>query len=201
MHSTLPETPESANIALMIRRLSDADPVTRDSAAADIFQHGCRLVRLVTSKWLLDSQLANCFVNANFGAPKVTVGLAVSRDSFDRIRIANGSSRMANVPDDQDAEEFELDFPGGISLDILTTKQPGASGAIDRFLQKSGEGIQQVELLVRDVELATQILRERFGIAPAYPHTRQGADGTRVNFFLVPIADGKKVLIELVESC
>ncbi len=35
---------------------------------------------------------------------------------------------------------------------------------------------------------------------PVYPETRAGADGTRVNFFLVPITKGKKVLIELVES-
>jgi len=33
-----------------------------------------------------------------------------------------------------------------------------------------------------------------------YPATRAGADGTRVNFFLIPGPDGKKVLVELVES-
>ena len=200
MHSTLPETPESTNLALLIRRLSEIDGVARGTAAAEIFRRGCELVRVVTSKWLLDSQLSNCFVPGDRGAPKTVVGLAVNRGSFDRIRIANGSPRLASVPDDQDAEEFELDFPAGISLDILTTKQPGAGGAIDRFLQKSGEGIQQVELLVRDVELAAEILRERFGIAPIYPHTREGADGTRVNFFLVAVEGGKKALIELVES-
>jgi hypothetical protein len=36
-------------------------------------------------------------------------------------------------------------------------------------------------------------------VAPVYRATRAGADGTRVNFFLVP-AQGKKVLIELVEA-
>lgn len=200
MHSTLPETPESANLALLIRRLSEVDPVARGSASAEIFERGCELVRVAMSIWLLDSQLSNCFVPDERGTPRTVVGLAVNRNSFDRIRIANGSPRLANVPDDQDAEEFELDFPGGISLDILTTKQPGAGGPMDRFLQKSGEGIQQVELLVRDVELATEILGERFGIAPIYPQTRKGADETRVNFFLVPVEESKKALIELVES-
>jgi hypothetical protein len=33
-----------------------------------------------------------------------------------------------------------------------------------------------------------------------YEATRSGADGTRVNFFLVPAAEGRKVLIELVEK-
>jgi hypothetical protein len=33
-----------------------------------------------------------------------------------------------------------------------------------------------------------------------YPQVREGANQTRVNFFLVPAAEGRKVLIELVES-
>jgi hypothetical protein len=32
-----------------------------------------------------------------------------------------------------------------------------------------------------------------------YPETRAGANGTRVNFFLAPAAEGRKVLVELVE--
>jgi hypothetical protein len=32
-----------------------------------------------------------------------------------------------------------------------------------------------------------------------YPETRPGADGTRVNFFLVAAPDAAKVLIELYE--
>ena len=85
-------------------------------------------------------------------------------------------------------------------LDILTTKAPGGGGAIARFLEKFGEGIQQVELEVTDVDRATEILRKRFQLEPVYPATRPGADGTRVNFFLVSTADNKKVLVELVEK-
>jgi hypothetical protein len=103
------------------------------------------------------------------------------------------------VPDDQDADEFELEFLDGIRLDILTTKSENAGGAIDRFLQKFGEGIQQIELETRDVDRATEILRTRFGITPIYAQTRAGADDTRINFFLVPAQRGK-VLIELVEK-
>jgi hypothetical protein len=36
-------------------------------------------------------------------------------------------------------------------------------------------------------------------VTPIYPGKRPGADGTRVNFFLVPLPDGGKVLIELYE--
>ncbi len=65
---------------------------------------------------------------------------------------------------------------------------------------KFGEGIQQIEINVTDVDRATEILRIRFALEPVYPATRAGADGTRVNFFLAPAPQGKKVLIELVEK-
>ena len=76
----------------------------------------------------------------------------------------------------------------------------GGTGAIARYLEKHGEGIQQIEITVRDVDRATEILRTKFALAPIYPATRPGADGTRVNFFLVPTPQGKKVLVELVET-
>jgi hypothetical protein len=132
-------------------------------------------------------------------------------ETFSRIRAANGMPRLASVPPDQDAEEFELHFNAPqrrgsksddkkIRLDVLTTKQPGGEGAIAKFLAKFGEEIQQVEYEVTDVDQATQILAQRFSVKAIYPATRAGADGTRVNFFLVPGALGKKILIELVET-
>jgi hypothetical protein len=126
-------------------------------------------------------------------------------ERFAQIRDANGMPRLAEVPPDQDASEFELHFSvletnTPIRLDILTTKQPGGEGAIAKFLAKFGEGIQQVEFEVTNVDDATRILAERFGVKAIYPATRAGADGTRVNFFLVPTVSGKKILIELVEA-
>jgi hypothetical protein len=50
------------------------------------------------------------------------------------------------------------------------------------------------------VDLATEILRTRFKIEPIYPATRAGANGTRVNFFLVAGREDQKVLVELVEQ-
>jgi hypothetical protein len=135
--------------------------------------------------------------------PVTTVGIAVTPENFDRIRAANSSPRLADVPSDQDAKEFELHFAQGVLMDILTTREPGGTGAIARYLEKFGEGIQQVELLTRKVDAATEILRSRFGVQPIYPATRAGADGTRVNFFLVSLPEKGpekgKILIELVE--
>ncbi len=85
-------------------------------------------------------------------------------------------------------------------LDILTTKEPKGKGAIAKFLEKFGEGVQQIEYEVKDVDRATEIVRERFGQQPVYPATRPGADATRVNFFLAATPEGKKVLIEFVEA-
>ena len=60
--------------------------------------------------------------------------------------------------------------------------------------------MQQVEFLCTNVDRATEILKERFAVAPVYPATQPGADGTRVNFFFVASPDGGKVLIELYEA-
>jgi hypothetical protein len=81
----------------------------------------------------------------------------------------------------------------------LTSREPEGNGAIARYLQRFGEGIQQIELRCQNVDRATEILRERFGLNPIYPATRPGADGTRVNFFLVSAPKANKVLIELYE--
>lgn len=187
-------------MASLIRGLRDANPSRRDKSAAEIFLLGGELARAAVVSWLADPELARIFVLHNKNLPETTVGLAVEQENFESIRAANGSPRLAMVPPDQDAREFELHFPAGVRLDILTTQEPDGTGAIARFLKRFGEGIQQIELLTRDVDRITEILRERFHLEPVYPQTRPGADGTRVNFFLAPGLQGKKVLIELVEA-
>jgi len=130
----------------------------------------------------------------------VTVGLAVQPATFAKIREANATPALANVPPEQDAQEFELHFPTSISLDILTSRDPAGEGAIARFLKRFGEGIQQVEYRCVDVDRATAILKETFAVVAVYPQARIGADNTRINFFLAPTAGGGKVLIEFYET-
>lgn len=187
-------------MASVILRLGGADSAEREKAATKIFRQGLELAREATAKWTTDAELAELFVRDESGSAGTIVGLAAGRENFNRIRAANGSPRLADVPADQDAEEFELHFAQNVKLDVLTSQDPRGAGAIARYLQKFGEGIQQIELLVRDVDRASEILRSRFALAPIYPATRPGADGTRVNFFLAATAQGKKVLIELVEA-
>jgi hypothetical protein len=190
---------EAHDIAQWIHRLADPDPNARLEAARHLFRAGLDLCQAPLNRWQTDSEfreLARQLLDP--GPPGITVGIAVQSENFDKIRAANGSPRLADVPPDQDAREFELHFEDA-ALDILTTRDTSGSGAIARYLQRFGEGIQQVEINVSDVDRATKILRTRFGLEPVYPATRAGADGTRVNFFLVPIAHDRKVLIELVE--
>jgi hypothetical protein len=184
------------NLLALIAALADPFASSREEAARRIFEFGAGLIAPPLREWMANPDLASSIAFA--GAPQITVGLAVERERFDAIRAANGTPLLADVPPDQDAKEFELQFPRGVRLDILTSRDPSGSGAIARYLHKFGEGIQQVEVNVNDVDRATEILGKRFSIAPIYPATRAGANGTRVNFFLVPLWGGGKLLVEFV---
>jgi TerC family integral membrane protein len=202
--TVLPPTPED------IHRLADPDPETRAQIALRLFRFGTTRTLSWFDGWLKDGDFRGLVVQEQFvcpdgrnaSFPRLTIGIAVLPETFDKIRVANGSPPLADAPPDQDVLEFEIEFAGRFiptpRLDILTTKTPDGSGAIARFLEKFGEGIQQVEIDVTDVDRATEILRSRFQIEPIYPATRSGANGTRVNFFLVASWNGTKVLVELV---
>ena len=183
-----------AETAKRIAQLADANEKAREAAASELYWEGRTLGEAAVRTWRRMPELAGVFS----GTP--TVGVAVGPETFERIRTAVGMPRLADVPPDQDALEFELHFHHPVRLDVLTTKSPGAGGAIARFLEKFGGGIQQVEFPVADIDRATEVIRTKVGIPPVYPETRPGADGTRVNFFLTSTPDGKKVLIELVEQ-
>ncbi|MFI5056650.1 MAG: hypothetical protein ACHQLQ_00550 [Candidatus Acidiferrales bacterium] len=180
-----------------ITKLSSAESSTRVVGATEIYRAGRTPADQVVHAWWTNDEIYSLLFGSNSSA---TVGLAVRPETFEKIREANGSPRLARVPPDQDAEEFELHFPNGILLDVLTTKDSSGSGAIAKYLSKFGEGVQQVEYRCKNVDRATAILEKDFGVSPVYPATRPGADGTRVNFFLVASPEERKILIELYET-
>jgi len=187
----------SSALTTAIAGLGSTESSARDRAASEIYAAGQKAAEQAVESWRTDEELARLLLGQE---RELTVGLAVQRETFAKIRTANGVARLAEVPSDQDAEEFELHFSGGVSLDVLTSRAPGGDGAIARYLGKFGEGVQQVEFRCLNVDRATEILKEKFGVAAVYPETRPGADGTRVNFFLVPVPGGGKILIEFYES-
>lgn len=214
---------EPADIARWIQHLAGSDALQKAESGARLYLAGVDLCMPLLTKWVADPEFreltlpetvressavgaglspapTTSALPVRFPPSTIIVGIAVHPDTFQKIRATNNSPRLADVPPDQDAQEFELHVEDAIAFDILTTREPGGSGAIARFLQKFGEGIQQVEIYVSDVDHATEILRARFNLPPIYPATRAGADGTRVNFFLATAPDGKKVLIELVQA-
>jgi hypothetical protein len=191
---------DASDLANSIRSLADPHPTKRSTAGAQIHRLAADLCQPIVRQWAAHSAFRELLVGSTRDRQTPFVaGIAVLPETFEQIRAANGTPRLADVPPDQDAIEFELPFGGHILLDVLTSRDPDAGGAIARYLRKFGEGIQQVEIYVTDVDRATEILRRQFNLAPIYGATRLGADRTRVNFFLAEAPHGNKVLIELVE--
>lgn len=175
----------------LVDDLAGTDPGRRVAARLQLHREGCALVGEIFGAWRKDPEFA-MLVD---GEP--IVGIAVPPDLFARIRQESEMPPLARVPEEQSTAEFEL-HNRGPRMDILTPVD--SEGPIQKFLDRFGPGIQQVELPVRDVEEALKILIARFGLAPVYPEAREGADGTRVNFFLMDRPGGGKVLIELFEA-
>jgi hypothetical protein len=187
-------------ISSAISNLSAAEEAVRMAAASEIYRRGRSLADRAVSRWWEEAELSELLLSPK---PIVTVGVAVRRETFTSIRAANGQPALATVPEEQDAEEFELHFGDGVELDVLTSRVPAGQGALARFLDRFGEGVQQVEFRCLNVDRAMAIVRERFGVVPIYPEAQAGANGSKVNFALVPIpgagAENIKVLIELYE--
>jgi hypothetical protein len=190
-------SPSSESIAAYISQLAGPDAKEREAAAYALFRLGCAGAEPVLKKWFADPEFRALVPG---GGLLLTVGLAVQPATFEAIRARFGQPPLAEVPADQDVLEFELSFAHGVRLDVIAPRTATGEGAISKFLARFDEGIQQVECDVREVSRATEILQQRFQLQAIYPQTRPGANQTRVNFFLVPIADDRKLLIELVES-
>jgi hypothetical protein len=199
---------EFDQIARWIDGLHDSDPRHRARSGLRIYLAGVDVFMPLLTRWVGDLSFREMTLpfsrvpaeQKKNGPSTITIGIAVNPGTFEKICAANGSPRMADVPADQDAKEFELEIDERVTLDVLTSREAGGSGAIARYLQKFGQGIQQIELYVRDVDHATEILKSTFALQPIYPATRSGADRTRVNFFLATTPDAKKLLVELVEA-
>lgn len=190
-------SPLSESTAVYIGKLAGADAKEREGAAYALFRLGCASAEPVLRGWFADPEFRAIVPG---GGILLTVGLAVQPPTFEVIRARFGHPQLAEVPPDQDVVEFELSFAHGVRLDVMTPRTPAAEGPLAKFLARFGEGVQQVECDVRDVLRASEILQQCFRLEPVYPQIRAGANQTRVNFFLVPIAENRKLLIELVES-
>ena len=70
------------------------------------------------------------------------------------------------------------------------------SSTIAKFLERNGQGIQQLAYRVSDIDVVSETLRER-GVRLLYDVPKRGTSDSRVNF--VHPKDAGGVLVELVE--
>jgi len=83
---------------------------------------------------------------------------------------------------------------GDVNLELVEAKSP--ESAIARFIEKKGEGIQHIALLVDDIETELNNLKEK-GVALIDETPRIGAHGAKIAFIHPKSANG--VLLELCE--
>ena len=79
-------------------------------------------------------------------------------------------------------------------LQLLAPLTP--SSTIAKFLDRNGPGVQQVAYRVEDLDVVSDVLRER-GLRLLYDAPRRGTSDSRVNFIHPKDAGG--ILVELVE--
>jgi hypothetical protein len=195
-------TEHPGSIAEAIALLKEDNSRMRADGARELYVTGVAMCEPALDEWREDREFSELLVRAKheFSSWRMVVGIAVKPGTFQAIWKAFGEPKLAEVPPDQDAKEFEIHCVDGTELDILTSRNGDDNGPIGKFVAGRGEGIQQVEVYVLDVDRATAILHSRFGVVSIYPKARSGADGTRVNFFLAKGGGGRKVLIELVQE-
>src|ERR1700680_3761285 len=152
-------SPSSESIAAYISQLAGPDAKQRKAAAFALFLLGCASAEPVLKTWFSDPEFRALVPG---GSVLLAVDLAVQPATFEAIRARFGQPQLAEVPADQDALEFELNFAHGVRWDVITPRTTTGEGAIAKFLARFGEGIQQVECDVRDASRATDILQRRF---------------------------------------
>ena len=79
-------------------------------------------------------------------------------------------------------------------IQLLAPLSPESS--IAKFLDRNGQGIQQLAYRVEDIDAVCATLRER-GLRLLYDTPKRGTSNSRVNF--IHPKDARGILVELVE--
>jgi methylmalonyl-CoA/ethylmalonyl-CoA epimerase len=84
---------------------------------------------------------------------------------------------------------------GDVNLELLESTDP--QGAVAKFIERKGEGIQHIAFKVGNIESAMAVLKER-GVELIDAIPRTGAHGSKIAFLHPRSSHG--LLIELVEK-
>ena len=126
------------------------------------------------------------------------VGVAVP-DLDDAISFYESTFGMTLLHEETNAEQGVREAmmavgDSGSCIQLLAPLSPEST--IAKFLERNGQGIQQLAFRVDDVEHVADVLRGR-GLRLLYDAPRRGTSDSRVNFIHPKDAGG--VLVELVE--
>jgi methylmalonyl-CoA/ethylmalonyl-CoA epimerase len=110
------------------------------------------------------------------------------------VSVFGGAIHSREINTQQGVEEALILFPDGSKIQLLAALE--STSTIGKFLEKHGEGVQQVALSVKNLEFAGQKLLAA-GISLVYPAPQKGSNDSSINFIHPKFTGG--VLIELVE--
>jgi methylmalonyl-CoA/ethylmalonyl-CoA epimerase len=121
--------------------------------------------------------------------PDLDEAIAFYRDSFGMRLVHEETNEEQGV-----REAMMAVGESGSCLQLLAPLHEEST--IAKFLERNGQGVQQVAYRVTDVERVSAILRER-GLRLLYDEPRRGTSDSRINF--VHPRDAGGILVELVE--
>lgn len=135
------------------------------------------------------SSLFSKIDHVGIAVPDLDDAIAFYRDTFGVVSVHEETN------DEQGVREAMLEVgDGSTRIQLLAPLTPEST--IAKFLDRNGQGVQQVAYTVDDIEAVSATLRER-GMRLLYDAPRRGTSDSRVNF--VHPKDARGVLVELVE--
>lgn len=136
-----------------------------------------------------DTRLFSKIDHVGIAVPDLDAAIAFYRDTFGIISVHEEVNTEMGV-----REAMLAVGDGSTRIQLLAPLTP--ESAIAKFLDRNGQGVQQVAYTVDDVETAAATLRAK-GLRLLYDAPRRGTSNSRVNF--VHPKDAGGVLVELVE--
>jgi methylmalonyl-CoA/ethylmalonyl-CoA epimerase len=141
----------------------------------------------------LPEHLFVCIDHAGVAVPDLDAAIELYTKSFGMTLVHEETNEEQGVREAMISVGGDADPTGGC-IQLLAPLNEDST--IAKFLDRSGPGLQQLALRVRDVEAVAAVLRER-GLRLLYDAPKHGTANSRVNF--VQPKDAGGVLVELVE--
>jgi methylmalonyl-CoA/ethylmalonyl-CoA epimerase len=141
----------------------------------------------------LPEHLFLCIDHAGVAVPDLDEAIELYSTSFGMTLVHEETNEEQGVREAMMSVGGDADPTGGC-IQLLAPLDEDST--IAKFLDRSGPGLQQLALRVRDIEAVSAVLRER-GLRLLYDAPKHGTANSRVNF--VHPKDAGGVLVELVE--